>query len=86
VHEPHNLGGGSVGFDFGKAFNRPIKVINDAAMHALGSHEGGKMLFLGLGAGLGTAMIVGWILEPMELAHLLTRAGKRMRTTLGCAA
>src|SRR5712692_2794468 len=53
VHDPHNLGGGWVGFDFRKAFGRPVKVINDAAMQALGSYKGGRMLFLGLGAGLG---------------------------------
>ena len=70
VHETYNLGGGWVGFNFGKAFDRPVKVINDAAMQALGSYQGGRMLFLGLGAGLGTAMIVDGILDPMELAHL----------------
>jgi len=70
VRDPHNLGGGWVGFDFGKAFGCPVKVINDAAMQALGSYKGGRMLFLGLGAGLGSAMIVDGILEPMELAHL----------------
>ena len=68
--EPHNLGKGWVGFDFAGAFGDPIKVINDAAMQALGSYEGGKMLFLGLGTGLGTAMVVDGIVEPMELAHL----------------
>lgn len=70
LHEPYNLGPGWVGFDFKKAFGRPVKVINDAAMQALGSYEGGRMLFLGLGTGLGSAMIVDGILEPMELAHL----------------
>jgi polyphosphate glucokinase len=70
VHEPHNLGGGWVGFDFAKAFGRPVKMINDAAMQALGSYKGGCMLFLGFGAGLGSAMIADGILEPMELAHL----------------
>src|SRR5512140_662105 len=58
VREPHNLGGGWVGFNFERAFGRPVRVINDAAMQALGSYEGGRMLFLGLGAGLGSAMIV----------------------------
>lgn len=76
LREPHNLGGGWVGFDFGKAFGRPVKVINDASMQALGSYEGGRMLFLGLGTGLGSAMIVGGHLEPMELAHLEYRKGK----------
>jgi polyphosphate glucokinase len=70
VMEPHNLGPGWVGFDYRKAFGRPVKVINDAAMQALGSYRGGKMLFLGLGTGLGTAMIVDGVIEPMELAHL----------------
>lgn len=70
VMEPHNLARGWVGFDFKKAFGRPVKVVNDAAMQALGSYEGGRMLFLGLGTGLGTAFIVEGILEPMELAHL----------------
>jgi len=70
VHEPHNLGSGWVRFDFAKAFGRPVKMLNDAAMQALGSYKGGCMLFLGLGTGLGSAMIVDGILEPMELAHL----------------
>jgi polyphosphate glucokinase len=70
VAEPHNLGRGWVGFDYSKAFRRPIKIVNDAAMQALGSYKGGKMLFLGLGTGLGTTMIVDGIVEPMELAHL----------------
>jgi len=68
--EPHNLGRGWVGFDFVAAFGRPVKILNDAAMQALGSYAGGKMLFLGLGTGLGTAMIVEGIVEPMELGHL----------------
>jgi polyphosphate glucokinase len=68
--DPVNLGPGWVGFDFGAALGRPVKVVNDAAMQALGSYEGGKMLFLGLGTGLGSAMIAGGVIEPMELAHL----------------
>jgi polyphosphate glucokinase len=68
--EPHNLGRGWAGFDFGAAFGVPAKVINDAAMQALGSYKGGRMLFLGLGTGLGTAMIFNGIVEPMELGHL----------------
>jgi len=68
--EPHNLGKGWMGFNFAAAFKLPTKVINDAAMQALGSYRGGKMLFLGLGTGLGSAMIVDGIVEPMELAHL----------------
>jgi polyphosphate glucokinase len=70
VAEPHNLGGGWVGYDFGAAFGCPTKVVNDAAMQALGSYNNGKMLFLGLGTGLGTTMIVDGIVEPMELGHL----------------
>lgn len=68
--EPFNLGHGWVGFDFATAFARPVKLINDAALQAMGSYEGGKMLFLGLGTGLGTALIVDGELEPMELGHL----------------
>ena len=70
VAEPHNLAKGWVGFDFEAAFGCPVKVINDAAMQALGSYEGGKMLFLGFGTGLGSTMIVDGIIEPMELGHL----------------
>jgi polyphosphate glucokinase len=75
VAEPHNLGPGWVGFDYGKAFGCPVKVVNDAAMQALGSYLGGKMLFLGLGTGLGSTMIVEGIVEPMELGHLPYRDG-----------
>jgi len=70
IAEPHNLAKGWVGFDFEAAFNCPVKVINDAAMQALGSYKGGRMLFLGLGTGLGSAFIVDGIIEPMELGHL----------------
>lgn len=83
LHEPYNLGGGWVGFDFGKAFGCPVKVINDAAMQALGSYRGGRMLFLGLGAGLGSAMIVDGIVEPMELAHLPYKKGKTYEDYVG---
>jgi len=81
--EPRNLGPGWVGFDFGAAFGRPVKLINDAAMQALGSYEGGRMLFLGLGTGLGSAMIVDGRLEPMELAHLPYRKGRTYEGYLG---
>ena len=70
VGEPHNLGSGWVGFDFRAAFGCPVRVINDAAMQALGSFRGGKLLFLGLGTGLGTALIVDGVVEPMEIGHL----------------
>jgi polyphosphate glucokinase len=76
LREPHNLGGGWMGFDFAKAFGKPVKLVNDASMQAIGSYQGGKMLFLGLGTGLGSAMIVNNVLEPMELAHLQYRKGK----------
>jgi polyphosphate glucokinase len=74
-HEPVNLGTGWVGFDFETAFGKPTKVINDAAMQALGSYEGGRMLFLGLGTGLGSTMIVDGLVEPMELGHLPYKKG-----------
>ena len=75
VTEPHNLGPGWMGFDFAPAFGLPVRVVNDAAMQALGSYRGGKMLFLGLGTGLGSAMIVNGIVEPMELGHLPYKKG-----------
>jgi polyphosphate glucokinase len=70
VVEPVNLGGGWVGFDFAAAFATPVRVVNDAAMQALGSYEGGRMLFLGLGTGLGSALVFDGIVQPMELGHL----------------
>jgi polyphosphate glucokinase len=70
VAEPHHLGKGWVGFDFRSAFGRPVKVINDAAMQALGSYDGGRMLFLGLGTGLGSTLVDGRAVEPLELGHL----------------
>lgn len=83
VTEPHNLGRGWVGFNFRKAFGRPVRMVNDAAMQALGSYEGGRMLFLGLGTGLGSAMIVDGILEPMELAHLPYQKGRTYEDYVG---
>jgi polyphosphate glucokinase len=83
LREPHNLGGGWMNFNFRAAFGCPVKVINDAAMQALGSYKGGRMLFLGLGTGLGSAMIVDGILEPMELAHLTYKKGKTYEDHLG---
>jgi polyphosphate glucokinase len=83
LREPHNLGGGWMKFDFREAFGCPVKVINDAAMQAIGSYKGGRMLFLGLGTGLGSAMIVDGILEPMELAHLTYKKGKTYEDYLG---
>ena len=75
VAEPHNLGRGWIHFDYRAACSRPVKIINDAAMQALGSYKGGKMLFLGLGTGLGSALVVDGIVEPMELGHLPYRKG-----------
>ena len=83
LREPHNLGTGWVGFNFGKAFGCPVKIINDAAMQAVGSYRGARMLFLGLGTGLGSAMIVNGMLEPMELAHLMYKNGKTYEDYLG---
>jgi polyphosphate glucokinase len=83
LREPHNLGRGWVGFNFQKAFGCPVKILNDAAMQAVGSYKGGRMLFLGLGTGLGSAMIVNGILQPMELAHLIYKNGKSYEDYLG---
>lgn len=83
LHNPVNLGPGWVGFDFQKAFGRPTQIINDAAMQALGSYRGGRMLFLGLGTGLGSALIVDGVLEPMELAHLPYKHGKTFEAYIG---
>src|SRR6202051_3106422 len=75
VAEPHNLGSGWLGFDFASAFGLPVRVVNDAAMQALGRYRGGKMVDLGPGTGLGSAMIVSGIVEPMELGHLPYKKG-----------
>jgi polyphosphate glucokinase len=83
--EPHNLGRGWVGFNFKKAFGRPTQVVNDALMQALGSYEGGRMLFLGFGTGLGSAMIVDGIVEPMELGHLPYHKGQTFEDYVGAA-
>jgi predicted NBD/HSP70 family sugar kinase len=83
VREPYNLGRGWVGFNFRKAFGRPVKIVNDAAMQALGGYKRGKLLFLGLGTGLGSAMIVDGILEPMELAHLPYKNGRTYEDYVG---
>jgi polyphosphate glucokinase len=83
--EPHNLGRGWAGFDFEKAFGRPTRVVNDAVMQALGSYRGGRMLFLGLGTGLGSAMILDGVLVPMELGHLPYRKGRTFEDYVGIA-
>jgi polyphosphate glucokinase len=83
ISEPHNLGRGWVGYDFRKAFGRPTKLMNDAAMQAIGSYEGGRMLFLGLGTGLGSALIVDGTVAPMEIAHLPFRKGHSFEDYVG---
>jgi predicted NBD/HSP70 family sugar kinase len=83
VGDPHNLGSGWVGFNFKKAFGCPVKIVNDAAMQALGSYRRGRMLFLGLGTGLGSALIVDGVLEPMELAHLPYKKGRTYEEYVG---
>ena len=84
--EPHNLGGGWVKYDFKKAFGRPVRIINDAAMQALGGHTGGRMLFLGLGTGLGSALVVGTTVLPLELAHLPYKKNRSYEEYLGTLA
>jgi polyphosphate glucokinase len=86
LRDPANLGLGWVGFDFQKAFGCPVRIINDAAMQALGSYRGGRMLFLGLGTGLGSALIIDGALEPMELAHLPYKHEKTFEDYVGAAA
>jgi polyphosphate glucokinase len=83
IAEPYNLGSGWTGFDFAKAFDCPVKVVNDAVMQALGSYDGGRMLFLGLGTGLGSAMIIDGVIEPLELAHLRYKKGRTFEDYLG---
>jgi len=83
LEEPVNLGPGWLGFDFAAAFKKPVKLINDAAMQALGSYQGGKMLFLGLGTGLGAAIVADNFILPLELAHLPYRKGMSYEDYLG---
>src|SRR5438094_401226 len=83
VKEPKHLGPGWAGFDFDAALGKPVRVINDAAMQALGSYRGGRMLFLGLGTGLGSALIIDGALEPMELAHLPYKHGRTFEEYVG---
>jgi polyphosphate glucokinase len=85
VAEPRHLGGGWVGCDFHRAFGCPVKVINDAAMQAIGGYKSGRMLFLGLGTGLGSALIVDGVVEPMELAHLPYKKGRTYEDYVGAA-
>ncbi len=83
--EPVNLGRGWVGFDFSQAFGKPVRLTNDAAMQALGSYEGGRMLFLGLGTGLGSCLIIDGTVAPLELAHLPYRKKQSFEQYLGQA-
>lgn len=83
LSEPHNLAPGWVGFDFERRFGKPVRIVNDALMQAVGSYDGGRMLFLGLGTGLGAAMIVDNIAQPMELAHLPFKKGQTFEDYLG---
>jgi polyphosphate glucokinase len=86
VLEPKHLAPGWVGFDFEHAFSRKVRIVNDALMQAVGSYQGGRMLFLGLGTGLGSAMVVENIAQPMELAHLPYKDGRTFEQYLGEAA
>ena len=81
--EPENLGSGWVGFDFAAAFGRPVRIVNDAAMQALGSYDGGRMLFLGLGTGLGSVLVIDSTLVPLELGELRHRKGETYSRRLG---
>ena len=81
--EPGNLGAGWVGFDFSSAFGLPVRMMNDAAMQALGSYEGGRMLFLGLGTGLGSALITEEVILTLELGHLPYKRGVTLGEALG---
>jgi polyphosphate glucokinase len=83
VTEPFNLGRGWRRFDFARAFRVPVRIVNDAAMQALGSYDSGRMLFLGLGTGLGTAVVENGVVQPLELAHLPYREGKSFEDYLG---
>lgn len=83
LREPHNLGKGWIDLDYQGRFGRPVKLVNDAAMQALGSYQGGRMLFLGLGTGLGSALVIGKTVVPLELAHLPYRKGRTFEDYVG---
>src|SRR5262245_28560298 len=83
ARDPHNLGRGWMRFDYEKAFGAPVKIVNDAAMQALGAHAGGHMLSLGLGTGLGSALVADGTLVPLELAHLPYRRGRTCEDYVG---
>src|SRR5436190_7527159 len=81
--DPKNLGKGWTRFNFEKAFGKPVRVVNDAAMQALGSYRGGRMLFIGLGTGVGSALVAQNVIVPLELGHLLYRNGRQLWEVLG---
>jgi polyphosphate glucokinase len=83
AREPHNLGGGWTRYDFRSAFGKPVRLLNDAAMQALGSYHGGRMLYLGLGTGLGSALVIHGVVQPLELAHLPYRKGRTFEDYVG---
>jgi len=83
AEEPRNLASGWVSFDYEQSFGKPVRIVNDAAMQALGSYRGGRMLFLGLGTGLGSALVVEGLLQPLELAHLPYRNGRTYEDYVG---
>jgi polyphosphate glucokinase len=85
VAEPHNLAAGWIDFPYDRAFDKPIRFVNDAAMQALGGYRGGRMLFLGTGTGLGSAMIFDGVIIPLELAHLPYKRGKTYEEYIGLA-
>lgn len=81
--EPHNLAEGWMGFDFAEAFGKPVRIVNDAAMQAIGTYRGGRMLFLGLGTGLGATLIIDGVVEPTEIGHMPYRKGRTFEDFLG---
>lgn len=83
VHAPPHLGPGWLGFDFARAFGKPVRILNDAAMQALGSYEGGAMLFLGLGTGLGSALVIDGTVQALEMGHLPYKDGKTYEDFVG---
>jgi len=83
LEEPVNLGSGWVRYDYRRGLGKPVRMLNDAAMQALGSYRGGRMLFLGLGTGLGAALVLEGLVQPLEIAHLPYRSGLTYEDFLG---
>jgi polyphosphate glucokinase len=83
VANPHNLANGWLGYDFSRAFGKPVRVINDAAMQAIGSYEGGRMLFVGLGTGLGATLVIDGVVEPTEIGHMPYKHGRTFEEYVG---